>query len=248
MISWLLHAFRHGMMTQNAVSTGWRPFHSLHKEIDMSGIRIPAEQRYAAGAADVAVRATLCFVLLAFVSLAVHAQVSMRIRGTITGVQGDVLSVKTRESKDMQLRMNEKTVVVASKTMKLEDLKAGDYAGSTTQKRPDGTLVAVEVHALPPTAKPGHTPWDLEPGSMMTNGTVGTVGKATSGQQLTLDYQGGSQTIVVPPGTPIVTNTPADRSALRTGEYVFTSAAVAADGTMTVQRIQVSRDGVKPPQ
>jgi hypothetical protein len=38
------------------------------------------------------------------------------------------------------------------------------------------------------------------------------------------------------------------RSALKPGEYIFTSAAVGADGTMTIQRIQVSRDGVKPPQ
>jgi hypothetical protein len=188
------------------------------------------------------------FVLLAFVSAVAHAQVSMRIRGTITGVQGDVLSVKTREGKDVQLRMSEKTVVVASKAVKLEELKAGDYVGTTTQKRPDGTLVAVEVHTLPPTAKPGHYEWDLEPGSMMTNGTIGTLAKAAAGQQLTLQYQGGSQTITVPAGTPIVTNTPADRAALKPGEYIFTTAAVGADGTMTVQRIQVSRDGVKPPQ
>jgi hypothetical protein len=97
--------------------------------------------------------------------------------------------------------------------------------------------------------KPGHTQWDLEPGAMMTNGNIaGAVAKSPDGQRVTLEYQGGSQTILVPAGTPIVTNVPADRSALKPGEYIFTSAAVAADGTLTVQRIQVSRDGVKPPQ
>lgn len=191
---------------------------------------------------------SLVLVLLAFVTASAYAQVSMRVRGTITGLEGDVLSVKTREGKDIQLRLSEKTAVVVAKAMKLEDLKAGDYVGSTTQKRPDGSLVAVEVHTLPPTAKPGHTAWDLEPGSMMTNGNIGTVGRGTGGQELVIDYQGGSQKIVVPAGTPIVTNAPADRAALRKGEYIFTTASVATDGTMTTQRIQVSAGGVKPPQ
>jgi len=178
----------------------------------------------------------------------VHAQVNLRVRGTITAFDGSVLSVKTREGKDLQLKLGEKAVVVAAKAMKLEDLKPGDYVGTTTQARADGTLVAVEVHTLPPTAAQGHTPWDLQEGSMMTNGNVGTVVQSAGAHQLALEYKGGSQKIVVPPGIPIVTNTPADRSALKPGEYVFTTAQVAADGTMTVQRVQVSRDGVKPPQ
>ena len=186
--------------------------------------------------------------LLVFASAAAQAQVSLRVRGTITGLDGDVLSVKTREGRDLKLNLSDKTAVVAAKALKLEELKPGDYVGATTQGR-DGALVAVEIHTLPKTAQQGHFPWDLQPNAMMTNGSVeGTVAKTASGQQLTLKYKDGSQTIVVPPGTPVVTNTPADRSALKPGEYIFTSAAVAADGTMTVQRIQVSRDGVKPPQ
>jgi hypothetical protein len=195
-----------------------------------------------------AVLATLVFAVVASMTIAAHAQTPHRVRGTITALDGDVLSVKTREGKDLKLKLGDKLVVVAAKPMKLEDLKPGDYVGTTTQKRADGALVAVEVHTLPTTAKPGHTPWDLEPGSMMTNGNVGTVGQAAGARELKLEYQGGSQTIVVPPTTPIVTNVPADRSALKPGEYVFTTAQVSPDGSMVVQRITVSRDGVKPPQ
>lgn len=194
-------------------------------------------------------QAALFAALAAFAVEAAYAQVSLRVRGTITGLDGNVLAVKTREGKDLKLQLSDKAVVVAAKAMKLDELKPGDYVGTTTQTRADGTLVAVEIHTLSPTTKPGHIKWDLEPGSMMTNGNVaGAVARAPDGQRVTLDYQGGSQTVLVPPGTPIVTNTPADRSALKAGEYIFTSAAVASDGTMTVERIQVSRDGVKPPQ
>jgi hypothetical protein len=83
---------------------------------------------------------------------------------------------------------------------------------------------------------------------MMTNGSVGTVVQSAGARELKLEYQGGSQTIVVPPGVPIVTNVPADRSALKPGEYIFTTAQVSPDGGMVAQRVTVSRDGVKPPQ
>ena len=193
-------------------------------------------------------RVVMLVMLFVIASAAAQAQVSVRVRGTITGLDGDVLSVRTREGKDLKLRLSEKATVAAAKALKIEDLKPGEYVGATTQARADGTLVAVEVHTLPPTVPQGYLPWDLQPGAMMTNGHVeGVVAASAGGQQLTLKYKDSSQTILVPPGTPVVTNTPADRSALQPGEYIFTSAAVGAEGTMTVQRIQVSRDGVKPP-
>jgi hypothetical protein len=51
----------------------------------------------------------------------------------------------------------------------------------------------------------GHHPWDLEPGSMMTNGTVNGTVEATSGREPSLSFKGGSNKIVVPPSAPIVT-------------------------------------------
>jgi hypothetical protein len=197
----------------------------------------------------VALHAPLLLALVLVWSSAAQAQVSMRVRGTISALEGNVLSVKTREGRDLKLVLSDKLVVVAAKALKLEDLAPGEYVGATTQARADGARVALELHTLPASAQPGHFAWDLKPDSMMTNGSIeGTVAKTAAGQQITLKHKEGSQTIVVPPGTPVVTNTPADRSALKPGEYIFSSAAVGADGTMTVERIQVSRDGVRPPQ
>jgi hypothetical protein len=184
--------------------------------------------------------------LLAIVSVSVHAQSTMRVRGTITDFDGSVLSVKSRDGKDLKLKLADNATVVAAKAITLNDLKPGDYVGSATRSGPDGARVALEIHTLAPTVPEGHIPWDLEPGSMMTNANVASV-ESASGQYVTLQYKGGSQKILVPAGTPIVTSTPADRSYLKPGEYVFTSAQVGADGTLTVQRIQVSRDGVRPP-
>jgi hypothetical protein len=191
--------------------------------------------------------AGLAFALALTVSIA-EAQKNIRVRGTITAVSGDTLSLKTRDGKPMEFALTEKTSVAAAKAIKLADLKPGTYVGSTTMKRADGMLVAVEVHTIPRRVKEGHGPWDLQPGSMMTNANVASVVKSSDGEVLTVEYKGGSQKIIVPSGTPIVTTTKADRSYLKPGEYVFMVASVGDAGKATALRIQVSKDGVKPPQ
>jgi hypothetical protein len=184
---------------------------------------------------------------LVLASVSAAAQKTQRIRGTIATVAGDALSVKTIDGKEVKLGLTDKTAVAAAKALKLSELKPGTYVGSTTTQRADGALVASEVHTIAPTVKPGHGPWD-RPGTMMTNANVVSVVQAAGGEELTLEYKGGSKKILVPPGTPIVTTTKADRSYLKPGEYVFAIARAEADGSMTALRIQVSKDGVKPPQ
>lgn len=182
-------------------------------------------------------------------SFADAQQKTERIRGTITAFDGKVLSVKSREGMDLDIELTEKAGVAAAKAITLADLKQGAYVGATTMKRADGAQVALEVHTLPPTVAPGHRPWDLEPGSMMTNANIDSMVQSAGGQELVLVYKEGSQKILVPPGTPIVTTTSADRSALKPGEYVFFTANVGDDGKLTTSaRIQVSQGGVKPPQ
>lgn len=176
-------------------------------------------------------------------------QKTQRIRGTITAFGGNALEVRTREGRNLLIELMEKASVATAKAITLADLKQGDYVGTTTMKRDDGTLVAIEVHTIPRTAREGHFPWDLQPGSMMTNASIGSVVQSASGEELTLVYKDGSQKILVPPGTPIVTTVPADRSFLKPGEYVWLNADVGADGRLsTSARIQVSRGGVRPPQ
>jgi hypothetical protein len=185
---------------------------------------------------------------LALTSGGADAQKNIRVRGTITAVSADTLSLRTREGKPLELALTEKTTVAAAKAIGLSDLKPGAYVGSTTMQRADGALVAVEVHTIPRRVPEGHRPWDLQPGSMMTNANIASVVKSAGGDELTLEYKGGSQKILVPPGTPIVTTTKADRSYLKPGEYVFVAASVNGGGKATALRIQVSKDGVKPPQ
>ena len=191
-------------------------------------------------------RLALLFLLAA--TTAAFAQAPTRVRGTITALDGDVLSVKSREGKDVKIHLASNVGVTTAKKATLGELK-GKFVGVTAVQK-DGRMTALEVHAIPPQAKPGHFPWDLEPGSTMTNANldgIAQVSGQSGGNEITLNYQGGSQKVVVPPGTPIVAFDPGSRADLKPGETIWTNARQEADGKIVAERLNVSKDGVRPP-
>jgi len=191
---------------------------------------------------------TLALVVLALVSSVALAQATVRLRGTISEASGDLLKVKSRDGRDITVHLAPDTQVAVAKAIQLADLPKGAYLGVTSVKGPDGRLVAKEVHTLPPQAPAGHMPWDLVPGSSMTNANLTSTTQANGGNEITLTYKGGSQKILVTPQTAVVTFAPGGRADLKPGETLFTIARVEGDGTFMTQRVSVSKDGVKPPQ
>ena len=192
----------------------------------------------------------LLSVLLLVAGIA-SGQTQIRVRGTITAVEGNLLSVKSREGKDLRIEIAPDAVFGYMRKLSLADVKPGTPLGTSAVTGPDGKIVALELHLFPagrPVPNEGHRPWDLEPGSTMTNGMVTAVAEAGNGHELTLSYKEGTQRVVVPAGIPIVTSQAGDRSLLVVGQYAFIAATVAADGRMTAQRLQVEKDGVRPPQ
>lgn len=189
--------------------------------------------------------------LLAAVLLAVglaHAQTNVRIRGTITALEGSTLAVKTRDGRDVKLVLPENAAVGIAKAVRFEDIKDGDFVGTTTKPGPNGTEVATEVHYLAATTPAGQTAWDGQANSKMTNANVSAKVVGTGNREFLLQYPGGTQKVVVPDGIPIVRTVPGSRGDLVVGEYIFAVAQQGADGTLTAPRLQVSKDGVRPPQ
>jgi hypothetical protein len=176
------------------------------------------------------------------------AQTTTRLRGTITAIDGNVMSVKSRDGKDVKVQVPDNVSVAVAKAIRFDDIKQGDYVGATTVAAADGTLTAIEVHYIPSTVPEGHGPWDLQPGSMMTNANVSAIVAAADHRELTLQYKDGTKKMNVPENAPIVRAVPGSRTDLRAGEYVFAAVQVAPDGTLSAPRIQVSKDGVRPPQ
>jgi hypothetical protein len=67
------------------------------------------------------------------------------------------------------------------------------------------------------------------------------------GRTLTIQYQGGEKTVVVPPDAPVVTYVPSARSDLAPGAKVIVTAMKQPDGTLQTNRVLVGKDGLEPP-
>jgi hypothetical protein len=190
-------------------------------------------------------RFALLFLLLA--TTAAFAQAPTRVRGTITGVDGDVLSVKSRDGRDVKIQLTPDAQVVTTKAATMADFKPGSYVGVTSVKGPDGRLVARRVHALGPQVPQMHGPWDSMPDSMMTNANLEGSAQVSGGNELMLKYKDGEQKILVTPQTQFFVFVPGSRADLKTGETIFAGARNEG-GKLVAPRVAVSKDGVKPPQ
>jgi hypothetical protein len=190
-------------------------------------------------------RFAVLFLLLA--TTAAFAQAPTRVRGTITSLDGDVLSVKSREGKELKIQLAPDAQVALTKKATAADFKTGAYVGVTSVKGPDGRLVARRVHALGPQVPQMHGAWDSIPDSMMTNATLDATAQVGAGTELVLKNKDGEQKILVTPQTEYYTFAPGTRADLKPGESIFTGAA-QKDGKLVAQRVTVSKDGVKPPQ
>jgi len=74
--------------------------------------------------------------------------------------------------------------------------------------------------------------------STMTNGTVSSAGDSGGAKQVTLTYNGGEQTILVPPTAPVVTVVPGSKSNVTVGKVVFIN-ALEQDGKVSAAAVFV---------
>lgn len=136
------------------------------------------------------------------------------VRGAISQVTPSSLVVTT-DTGPVTITLAGSPKVFDREPGTLADVTDNVFVGVTSVKQPNGKEQATEIHVFPndlrglgegsrmmePSASPG--------GSRMTNGSVrssrmsnGTVSSANGGT-LVVNYAGGSQTIDVPPNTPV---------------------------------------------
>ena len=197
-------------------------------------------------------RALGCAAALATVAVAASSAQqppTVRVRGTIEAVDGQTLTIKTREGSDVKATLKDKATIAAIVKASYADIKQGAFIGVTGMPQPDGSQKCREIHIFTEAMRgtgEGHRPWDLEPKSTMTNATVEEVA-AVGEHEIKLKYKDGEKKIVVGPECPIVAYAPGDKADLKPGAKVFIGAAAKeADGSLSAARINVGRDAAPP--
>ena len=173
-----------------------------------------------------------------------------RIRGTVEKLDGQALSVKSREGQQMTIALAPNVTVSYLVKKSLADIKAGDFVATTSTKGTDGKNHSVELRIFPEQMRglgEGQYAWDLTPESTMTNATVAGITGAPQGQTLKVTYKGGESEIVVGSDTPIFGYGFGDTSLLKPGAAVFIVAQKSPDGNLSAARVTTEKDGVKPP-
>ena len=175
------------------------------------------------------------------------------VRGIIERVAPDreSLDVKTRDGDERTLQLPRDAKVARVVAASLADVKPGVYVGVAAVPGGDGgALKALEVHIFPESMRgvgEGFRPFDLAPGSTMTNGAVNARVEQVNGPQIVVAYNGGEQTIAIDKSTPIVAIEPGGLGDLMAGAAIVARGGAGEGGAYEARSIVVGVAGVTPP-
>ncbi|HXX85335.1 MAG TPA: hypothetical protein VEN29_15305 [Casimicrobiaceae bacterium] len=175
---------------------------------------------------------------------------TQRIRGDVVALDGLNLQARSRSGEMVTIKLAEAYTVTGVVKIDIERIAPGAFVGIASMPQPDGTQTALEVLLFPEARRgsnEGHYPWDLQPGSMMTNATVADVVGGNNGRRLTLKYKDGEKVVFVPIEAPIVTFEPGDRAMLKPGAHIIVTATKQPDGSLTAGGVAVGKNGLVPP-
>lgn len=195
-------------------------------------------------------------------ALSADAAPVRHIRGTITKAAPSEITVSTTTG-SVDVAIDAKTKVAGVVPATAAEITSGAFIGTANVPGTTSTSTrALEVVVFPDSMAgtgEGDYPWDLSPGkqqssmtngtvrkragSMMTNATVTGVNNGTS-KTVTLQYKGGSKSVTIPPGTPIVRLVPGAPSLLATGAHVV---VFPGAGGGAAAFVVVGEQGVVPP-
>jgi hypothetical protein len=192
--------------------------------------------------------ATAVAALFAASLAAAQAPQMVRVRATIESVNGQTLDVKARDGAAMKVQLAPNAPVNQVVKAAVSDIKQGDYIAITAMPQPDGSQKAVAILIFPAAMRgvgEGHRPWDLTPGSTMTNATVASQVTGVSGETINVTYKGGDKKVVVPADAQIVAYKKATAADLKPGEKIFVAGAKKLpDGTLEAPNVAFGDYGV----
>jgi hypothetical protein len=203
-------------------------------------------------------RTTRSFLLAVSLALALPALAFAQgapptaLRGVIESLAADgtSLTMRTREGEQKTLAVTGDMKIARVAAASLADIKAGAFVGAAAMPGDNGTLKALEVHIFPESMRgqgEGFRPFDLAPGSSMTNGAIQARVEKVAGPQIVVAYKGGQQTIAIDSSTPIVAIQPGGPGDLKIGAAIVARGKATADGGFAARYVVVGVGGIVPP-
>ena len=186
------------------------------------------------------------------VAAALAASPPMNVRGTIAQVDGNTVDINENGGGVTKIHLADNAKIVSVAKASLSDIKPGSFIGTAATPTADGNLQAIEVHIFPESMRgtgEGTRAWDLTPKSSMTNGTVvpkssmtnGTVAEVKNnmvnrveGNDVTVNFNGGTKIVRLTSGTKVVALVPGDRSQLKPNAKIFIPAATRTPDGATI--------------
>lgn len=172
-----------------------------------------------------------------------------RVRGELVSALSETLVIKSRNGSDVPVKIDGKTAVVGLRKIALTDLATNAFVGVAAVPGKDSEQIAVSIHVFPESSRglnEGSRPYDVKPGSSMTNGAIAERVKQVEDNLLVVKYKDGEKRFVVTPETSLVAFEPGRQCELTSGAKVVATVEDRADGTKYASRILVGRDGVVP--
>jgi hypothetical protein len=172
-----------------------------------------------------------------------QAQTATRVRATIVGVEGDRVTLRTKDDQELKVKLVEPSI---SARVRIEPsaIKPGAFIGAAAVPGKGGALAGVEILVFPEAMRgtgEGHRPFDLLPESTMTNATVAEEVTGTDGRSVRVTYKGGEQTIAITPETRVFTLQPGSMADLKPGAAVNAAIEKDAAGDLQSKRLTVDR-------
>ncbi len=186
--------------------------------------------------------------LFAMSSIALAAD-DPHIRGKVTSVNGDVVTIETAAEQAVEVSMAKDYTLFVYTSLSFEDLKTDNYIGVPSVPAPGGGKRALAVVVFPDAMKgfnEGDGDWDLVPGSRMTNASLAKLEGTASDRKITVSYKGDTETIEVPENAPVVTFAPDKERRLVVGDNAILFAKVEGD-KLSAGLAGISKDGTLPP-
>jgi hypothetical protein len=184
---------------------------------------------------------------------ATNPNAPIMVRGSVVSASANQVVIKS-DTGNVTVVLTQPFHIYSRAASDLAHVKQNSFIGVTTVKQPDGSEKATEIHVFPEelrgvgegsrmmTPNAGANASRMTNGnvsaSRMTNGTAtqsrmsnGKV-SSTNGTSLVVQYAGGSQSVTVPPSTPVTELKIATKN-LAAGDQVAIVATKAPDGSLT---------------